>query len=69
MHTNGGMSHSHLSSRVKALEPLSYGGAHDIKELENLIFDMKQYFRVTQLKSKDSNMSLAIVYLIGDAKL
>ena len=69
MHMNGGMFHSHLLSRVNALRPWSYGGAHEIKELEIFIFDMKQYFRVTQLKSKYSNVSLVTVYPIGDAKL
>ena len=30
--------------RAKVLESRHYGGAHDAKEVENFLFDIKQYF-------------------------
>ncbi|KAF3440225.1 hypothetical protein FNV43_RR18508 [Rhamnella rubrinervis] len=34
--------------RIKVLEPQVYGGARDVKELENFLFDMEQYFQVVK---------------------
>ncbi|KAL2232525.1 UNVERIFIED_CONTAM: hypothetical protein Sindi_1432500 [Sesamum indicum] len=31
-------------ARLRILEPKAYSGAHDAKEVENFLFDMKQYF-------------------------
>ncbi|KAK3002239.1 hypothetical protein RJ639_021302 [Escallonia herrerae] len=57
------------SSRPRVPEPKSYGGARDTKELENFLFDIEQYFRAIRVDSKATKVSMAAMYLIGDAKL
>ncbi|GAV76928.1 hypothetical protein CFOL_v3_20401, partial [Cephalotus follicularis] len=54
--------------RVKVLELRLYEGAQDAKELENFLFDMEQYFWVV-LANKDSKVTMATMYLAGNAKL
>ncbi|RWV92044.1 hypothetical protein GW17_00045622 [Ensete ventricosum] len=53
----------------RAPEPHCYGGARDAKELENFLFDMEQYFRAMRPDSKETKVSIAIIYLNGDTKL
>ncbi|KAK3039637.1 hypothetical protein RJ639_027228 [Escallonia herrerae] len=65
-HAEGGMEHS-LRPRLR--EPKSYGGACDAKELENFLFDMEQYFRAIRVDSEAMKVSIAAMYLVGDAKL
>lgn len=55
--------------RVKVPEPQAYRGTQDAIKLENFIFDMKQYFRAVGTNSKDTKVSIATKYLIGNAKL
>ncbi|KAK3021351.1 hypothetical protein RJ639_045984 [Escallonia herrerae] len=62
----GGAEHS---SRPRVPEPKSYGGAHDAKELENFLFDIEQYFRAIRVDSEVTKVSMAAMYLVGDAKL
>ncbi|KAK3016951.1 hypothetical protein RJ639_007327 [Escallonia herrerae] len=62
----GGVEHS-LRPRVP--EPKSYGGARDAKEVENFLFDIEQYFRAIRVDSKATKVSMATMYLVGDAKL
>ncbi|KAK2997160.1 hypothetical protein RJ639_025691 [Escallonia herrerae] len=62
----GGAEHS---SRPRVPEPKSYGGARDAKELENFLFDIEQYFRAIRVDSKATKVSMAAMYLVGDAKL
>lgn len=38
-------------------------------ELEIFLFNLEQCFRATQPKLEDSKVSLAMIYLVGDAKL
>ncbi|KAK3029579.1 hypothetical protein RJ639_038330 [Escallonia herrerae] len=52
-----------------AEEPKSYGGACDAKELENFLFDVEQYFRAIRVDSEATKVSMAAMYLVGDAKL
>ncbi|KAK3027757.1 hypothetical protein RJ639_042249 [Escallonia herrerae] len=52
-----------------AKEPKSYRGARDAKELENFLFDVEQYFRAIRVDSEATKVSMATVYLVGDAKL
>ncbi|KAK3000855.1 hypothetical protein RJ639_022389 [Escallonia herrerae] len=61
-----GMEHS---SRPLEPEPKSYGGARDAKELENFLFDVEQYFWAIRVDSKVTKVSMAAMYLVGDAKL
>ena len=56
-------------TRAKVLESRHYGGTHDIKDVENFLFDMEQYFRVMQANSKDLKVSMATMYLSGDVKV
>ncbi|KAK3034228.1 hypothetical protein RJ639_032808 [Escallonia herrerae] len=62
----GGVEHS---SRPRVPEPKSYGGARDAKELENFLFDIEQYFRAIRVDSEATKVSMAAMYLVGDAKL
>ncbi|KAK3020405.1 hypothetical protein RJ639_045710 [Escallonia herrerae] len=57
------------SSRPRVQEPKSYGGARDAKELENFLFDIEQYFRAIRVDSEVTKVSMAAMYLVGDAKL
>ncbi|KAK3019065.1 hypothetical protein RJ639_004352 [Escallonia herrerae] len=65
-HVEGGAEHS---SRPRVPEPKSYGGARDAKELENFLFDIEQYFRAIRVDSEATKVSMAAMYLVGDAKL
>ncbi|KAK3009125.1 hypothetical protein RJ639_014921 [Escallonia herrerae] len=58
----------HLS-RPRVPERKSYGGARDAKELENFLFDIEQYFRAIRVDSEATKVSMAAMYLVGDAKL
>ncbi|KAK3036930.1 hypothetical protein RJ639_030895 [Escallonia herrerae] len=62
----GGAEHS---SRPRVPEPKSYGGARDAKELENFLFYVEQYFRAIRVDSEATKVSMAAMYLVGDAKL
>ncbi|KAK2996107.1 hypothetical protein RJ639_029454 [Escallonia herrerae] len=62
----GGAEHS---SRPRVPEPKSYGGARDAKELEIFLFDIEQYFRAIRIDSEATKVSMAAMYLVGDAKL
>ncbi|KAK3000577.1 hypothetical protein RJ639_021987 [Escallonia herrerae] len=62
----GGAEHS---SRPRVPEPKSYGGARDAKELENFLFDVEQYFQAIRVDSEATKVSMAAMYLVGDAKL
>ncbi|KAK3006912.1 hypothetical protein RJ639_017292 [Escallonia herrerae] len=48
---------------------MSYGGAHDAKELKNFLFYVEQYFRAIKVDSEGTKVSMATIYLVGDAKL
>ena len=54
---------------MRVLEPRSYGGARDTKELEIFLFDMEQYFHAIRLGLKKARVTITTMYLIGDAKL
>ena len=68
---NAGGSNTRVAppQNLRAPEPHGYGGARDAKELENFLFDMEQYFRATRPDSEDTKVSIATMYLNGDAKL
>ncbi|KAK3017211.1 hypothetical protein RJ639_007766 [Escallonia herrerae] len=57
------------SSRPRVPEPKTYGGARDAKELEIFLFDIEQYFRAIKVDSEATKVSMAAMYLVGDAKL
>ncbi|KAK3032810.1 hypothetical protein RJ639_035416 [Escallonia herrerae] len=62
----GGAEHG---SRPRVPEPKSYGGARDAKEVENFLFDIEQYFRAIKVDSEATKVSMATMYLVGNAKL
>ncbi|KAK9681617.1 hypothetical protein RND81_10G015400 [Saponaria officinalis] len=53
---------------VKAPPPRTFCGTRDSTEIDNFIFDMEQYFRVSQL-DEELKIDTASIYLVGDAKL
>ena len=64
-HAGGGMEFS----RVKMSEPKYYFGERDAKLLENFLFDMEHYFLAVRAESEEIKVSMATMYLSGDAKL
>ena len=69
LNAGGGNTRVAPPQNLRAPEPHGYGGARDAKELENFLFDMEQYFRATRPDSEDTKVSIATMYLNGDAKL
>lgn len=55
-------------TRMKVPEPKSFGGARSAKELENFVWDVEEYFTAAQVADAD-RVSIAAMYLVGDAKL
>ena len=49
--------------RAKVSEPRHYGGARNVKKVENFLFDMEQYFRAVRADSEDLKVSMATMYL------
>lgn len=60
--SNGG------GERVKLPEPKNFDGTRDAKTLENFIWDMEHYFKVSKRRD-GSKVDIAALYLSGDAKL
>ncbi|KAE8658956.1 GEM-like protein 1 [Hibiscus syriacus] len=57
------------SQRVKVPEPQWYGETRDDKEFENFLFDIEKYFKVMQANSEEDKVSMASLYIAGDAKI
>jgi predicted trehalose synthase len=55
-------------SKLRSPEPKSFTGARSAKELENFLWDMKQYFRATRIP-KEEMVTITTMYLTGDTKL
>ena len=58
-----------VGAKVKVPEPRAYGGARDARELENFLFDVEQYFKAVRVQSEETKVTMATMYLTGDAKL
>ncbi|KAA0048463.1 uncharacterized protein E5676_scaffold600G00660 [Cucumis melo var. makuwa] len=58
-----------VSSKFKIPKPKAFNGNRDVKELENFIFDMEQYFKASGTNSKETKVTLASMHLSDDAKL
>ncbi|KAK9668112.1 hypothetical protein RND81_13G036000 [Saponaria officinalis] len=54
--------------KVKEPPPRTFCGTRDSTEIDNFIFDMEQYFRVSQL-DEELKIDMASMYLVDDAKL
>uniref|UniRef100_A0A803N8Q3 Retrotransposon gag domain-containing protein n=1 Tax=Chenopodium quinoa TaxID=63459 RepID=A0A803N8Q3_CHEQI len=60
-------SHS-AGDRAKVPESKAFDGSRDSKALENFIWDLEHYFKVTN-RGDGGKVDLAALYLSGDAKL
>ncbi|XP_070034298.1 uncharacterized protein [Nicotiana tomentosiformis] len=58
-----------VAQKLKIPEPKPYSGARNVKEVENFIFDIEQYFDVVGGLEEDKKVAIAAMYLQGDAKL
>ena len=54
--------------KVPVPEPNGFRGARNAKELENFLWDMKQFFKVAHVPDSEI-VSITSMYLSGDAKL
>jgi len=54
--------------KPKVLEPKSFSGEKNSKELENFLWDIKQYFSVVKI-GVAKQVNLIVIYLMDDAKL
>ena len=54
--------------KVRVPEPKIFNGNRNMKELENFLWDMEQFFRVAHVLDGEK-VSITSMYLIGDAKL
>ncbi|KAL2531397.1 Uncharacterized protein Adt_04748 [Abeliophyllum distichum] len=66
---NGQAPAQEYAPRLKILEPRTYGWARDVKEVENFLFDMEQYFLTANIEDGASRVTKATMYLDGEAKL
>lgn len=60
--------HEAERSKVRIPEPKAFTGSRSAKELENFLYDMKQYFIAAHILENDQ-LSITTMYLSGDAKL
>ena len=58
-----------FGAKVKVPEPRAYNGARDARELENFLFDVEQYFKAARVQGEETKVTMATMYLTGDAKL
>ena len=54
--------------KVRVPKLKGFNGNKNVKELENLLWDMEQFFRATHVLDGEK-VSITNMYLIGDAKL
>ncbi|XP_070036452.1 uncharacterized protein [Nicotiana tomentosiformis] len=60
---------AHVAQKLKIPEPKPYSGAQNAKEVENVIFDIEQYFDVVGGLEEAKKVAIAIMYLQDNAKL
>ncbi|KAL2471169.1 Uncharacterized protein Adt_39305 [Abeliophyllum distichum] len=66
---NGQATTQEYVPRLKILEPRTYGGVRDAKEVENFLFAMEQYFLAANIEDETRRITIVTMYLGGDAKL
>lgn len=49
--------------------PEPRAGARDARDLEHFLFDVEQYFKANQVQDEETKVTMASMYLAGDAKL
>ena len=57
-----------MATKVKVPEPKPFNGARSVKDLENFLWDMEQYFKVASVLDQEM-ITITSMYLSGDAKL
>ena len=57
-----------VATKVKLPKPKPFNGAKSAKDLENFLWDMKQYFKAARVPDQEMIM-ITSMYLSGDAKL
>lgn len=55
-------------SKIQVAEPKGFNGKWNAKELENYLWDMKQFFKAVHIPN-GVRVSITCMYLTGDAKL
>lgn len=55
-------------SKINMPEPKPFYGTRNAKELENFLWDVEQYIKVARVPEQEQ-VSIASIYLVGDAKL
>ncbi|KAL2454719.1 Uncharacterized protein Adt_47779 [Abeliophyllum distichum] len=66
---NGQAAAQEHAPRLRIPELCTYGGTRDAKEVENFLFDMEQYFLAANIEDGTRRVTIATMYLGGDAKL
>lgn len=65
---NDGLPENSARSKLKVLEPKTFGGECSAKKLENFLWDIEQYFKAAKV-SIAKCIDLASMYLAGYTKL
>ncbi|KAL6312790.1 hypothetical protein AAG906_032960 [Vitis piasezkii] len=65
---HGCSSSNEAPPKVRVPEPKIFNGNRNMKELENFLWDMEQFFRVAHVLDSEK-VSITSMYLTGDAKL
>lgn len=63
-HTN----HGETPVKIKVPDPKVFSGTRSAKELENFLWDMKQYVKAAHVQEREK-VTITSMYLLGDAKL
>ena len=64
----GSASGSEAPSKVRVPEPKGFNGNRNVKELENFLWDIEQFFKAAHVPNGEK-VSITSMYLTGDAKL
>ncbi|KAL4620633.1 hypothetical protein ACB092_06G169700 [Castanea dentata] len=57
-----------VATKVKVPKPKHFNGARSVKDLENFLWDMEQYFKAARVPDQEM-VTITSMYLSGDAKL
>uniref|UniRef100_A0A803PL58 Uncharacterized protein n=1 Tax=Cannabis sativa TaxID=3483 RepID=A0A803PL58_CANSA len=64
----GTESYSAHSSKIKVPKPKAFNGSRNLKELEDFLWDVEQYFKAVRISDVD-RVTITSMYLYGDGKL
>ena len=60
---------THETSRVEVPKPQGFSDKRDVKELDNFLWHMEQYFKAITLIDETANIRTATLYLIDTTTL